>query len=49
VNVIPGQRVKAGEVIGYLGSTGRSTGPHVHYEIRKDGVDIDPYPFLKIF
>ena len=49
VNVGDGQRVKAGDVIGYLGSTGRSTGPHVHYEIRKDGIDIDPYPYLKIY
>lgn len=49
VNVNCGEKVKAGDVIGYLGSTGRSTGPHVHYEIRKDGIDIDPYPFLKIY
>ena len=49
INVTNGESVKAGDVIGYLGSTGRSTGPHVHYEIRKDGIDIDPYPFLKIF
>lgn len=49
VNVTQGQQVKAGEVIGFLGTTGRSTGPHVHYEIRKDGADIDPEPFLKVF
>lgn len=49
VNVIQGQQVKAGDVIGFLGSTGRSTGPHVHYEIRKDGEDISPEPFLKVF
>jgi murein DD-endopeptidase MepM/ murein hydrolase activator NlpD len=48
VNVQQGQSVKAGDVIGFLGSTGRSTGPHVHYEIRKNGSDIDPLPFLKI-
>ena len=48
VNVVPGQQVKAGDIIGYLGSTGRSTGPHVHYEIRKNGDDIDPNPFVTL-
>ena len=48
VNVVQGQQVKAGDLIGFLGTTGRSTGPHVHYEIRKDGGNIDPVPFLKI-
>lgn len=45
INVTAGQFITAGEVIGYLGSTGRSTGPHIHYEIRKDGADIDPLNF----
>jgi murein DD-endopeptidase MepM/ murein hydrolase activator NlpD len=49
VNVEPGQTVKAGDVVGFLGSTGRSTGPHLHYEIRKNGIDIDPTSFLKIY
>jgi len=49
VDVEPGQTVKAGDIIGFLGSTGRSTGPHVHYEIRKNGIDIDPTQFLKIY
>ena len=48
VNVVPGQEVKTGDVIGFMGSTGRSTGPHVHYEIRKNGEDIDPAPFLTL-
>lgn len=37
-----GQRVKRGEVIGYVGSTGKSTGPHCHYEVHKSGERIDP-------
>jgi len=37
-----GQRVRRGDVLSLSGSTGSSTGPHVHYEIRKDGSDIDP-------
>lgn len=46
--VTPGQFVRAGDLIGYLGSTGRSTGPHVHYEIRRNGEDINPIDFLTI-
>ncbi len=40
--VEPGQRVAAGTVIGEVGSTGRSTGPHLHLEVRRDGVPVDP-------
>jgi hypothetical protein len=38
-----GQRVSKGQVIGYVGSTGRSTGPHLHYEVYDEGERIDPY------
>lgn len=41
-----GQKVKAGDVIGYVGSTGKSTGPHVHYEVWKDGKSVDPLPYI---
>ncbi|MEA2672203.1 MAG: hypothetical protein QOG45_2423, partial [Chloroflexota bacterium] len=46
VAVHSGDRVRQGEVIGYEGSTGNSTGPHVHFEIRRDGALLDPAPFL---
>ena len=44
--VTAGQIVKQGQVIGLCGSTGWSTGPHVHFEIRKSGVYTDPAPYL---
>jgi murein DD-endopeptidase MepM/ murein hydrolase activator NlpD len=42
----PGQQVKRGEVIGWVGSTGKSTGPHCHYEVHKSGNKIDPVYFF---
>lgn len=42
IAVAPGQTVRQGQVLGRVGSTGRSTGPHLHYEMRQDGRPIDP-------
>ena len=45
--VNPGQRVARGQIIGRMGSTGRSTGSHLHYEVRIDGRAVNPIPFMK--
>jgi murein DD-endopeptidase MepM/ murein hydrolase activator NlpD len=46
MNVMAGQRIKKGDVLGYMGSTGRSTGSHLHYEVRVAGEAINPTAFL---
>jgi murein DD-endopeptidase MepM/ murein hydrolase activator NlpD len=43
-----GQQIKQGETIGYIGSTGRSTGPHLHYEVHIGSDVVDPYKYLNI-
>src|SRR5579862_4017773 len=47
IDVRVGQSVRIGQVVGRIGSTGRSTGPHLHYETRVDGEPVDPQRFLK--
>jgi murein DD-endopeptidase MepM/ murein hydrolase activator NlpD len=42
-----GQEVKVGDQLGLSGSSGRSTGPHLHYEVRKDGQPLNPLRFIK--
>lgn len=42
-----GQKVETGDVVGEVGSSGRSTGPHLHYEVRRNGDAVDPLRFLK--
>lgn len=46
--VTPGQQIDIGQVIGKVGSTGRSTGPHLHYEVHKNGQRINPKSFLTL-
>jgi murein DD-endopeptidase MepM/ murein hydrolase activator NlpD len=48
LGVEAGDRVRAGQFIGRVGTTGRSTGPHLHYETRIDDRPIDPYQFLRV-
>jgi len=45
--VTEGQAVRRGDVIGYVGLTGRSTGPHLHYEVRIGDTPVNPYRFLR--
>jgi murein DD-endopeptidase MepM/ murein hydrolase activator NlpD len=47
--VVPGQKVSAGQVVALLGSTGRSKGPHVHFELLYDGENCDPGPLFRPF
>lgn len=47
LNVAAGQVVRKGDVIGFVGSTGRSTGPHLHYEVRIAGEAVNPLPYMQ--
>ena len=47
LNVAPNQRVRRGDLIGFMGSTGRSTGSHLHYEVRIAGEPVNPAPFMQ--
>jgi len=46
--VYPGQHVHRGDTIGYVGDSGRSTGPHLHYEVRINDVPVNPHKYLRI-
>ena len=47
VAVVPGQHVIRGQVIGYVGKSGRATGPHLHYEVRVHNVPVNPHKYLR--
>jgi murein DD-endopeptidase MepM/ murein hydrolase activator NlpD len=47
IAVLPGQHVIRGQVIGYVGQSGRATGPHLHYEVRVHNVPVNPYKYLR--
>lgn len=47
IAVMPGQHVTRGQVIGYVGQSGRATGPHLHYEVRVHNVPVNPHKYLR--
>lgn len=48
IAVLPGEHVTRGQVIGYVGESGRATGPHLHYEVRVHNVPVNPYKYLRM-
>ena len=46
--VTAGDQVRRGQVIGYIGLSGRSTGPHVHYEVRIQNIPVNPHKYLRM-
>ena len=46
VEVIPGQEIRRGEILGFSGASGRVTSPHLHFEVRMGGSPVNPYPYL---
>ena len=48
MSVMPGQHVTRGQVIGYVGQSGRATGPHLHYEVRVHNVPVNPHKYLRV-
>ena len=48
IAVLPGQHVIRGQVIGYVGQSGRATGPHLHYEVRVHNVPVNPHKYLRM-
>ncbi|OPZ62794.1 MAG: Murein DD-endopeptidase MepM [Candidatus Aerophobetes bacterium ADurb.Bin490] len=45
--VTKGQHIKKGQILGYVGSTGRSTASHLHYEVRLNGVAVNPVRYMR--
>jgi murein DD-endopeptidase MepM/ murein hydrolase activator NlpD len=46
LNVVPGQEIRRGEILGASGATGRATSPHLHFEVRVGGSPVNPHPYL---
>jgi murein DD-endopeptidase MepM/ murein hydrolase activator NlpD len=47
IAVRPGQKLRAGSLVGFEGATGNVTGPHLHFEVHRGATAIDPLPFLR--